>query len=120
MKSEWIEHDGKKILFAKYCDFGTDLDSLKIEVEQCDQIALAQAPHSLLLLVDVRKTTETPEIKAFIKKSAAKTKNNMKKIAALGVSGVRLVIMKAIALFIDIPIQAFEDIESAKEWLVKD
>ena len=44
----------------------------------------------------------------------------MKKIAALGVSGVRLVIMKAIALFIDIPIQAFEDIESAKEWLVKD
>ncbi|MFH1460259.1 MAG: hypothetical protein ABIG64_07835 [Candidatus Omnitrophota bacterium] len=120
MKSGWIEHKNKKIFFAKYCDFGTDLESLKAEVEECDRIILAQPRKSVLLLCDFHNTTETSEIKAYIKKSAAKTNINIKKIAALRVYGLRLVIMKAIALFIDMPIQAFEDIEKAKDWLVQD
>lgn len=119
LKSHWIEHAGKKIFFADYSNF-TDLESLKKEVDGATAITMNEPENSVLLLVDVTGTLGDPEFVDYIKDSAGKDEDNMKKVAVVGVSGYRRIFFRAVIQFLRWAVKTFDNMEDAKDWLVKD
>jgi hypothetical protein len=120
MKSKWINHKEKKIFFADYSDFEKDFEKLKKEVTQANAIMVREPKRSLLLLVNVHGTTGTAEITFFLKDAAIQVKANVRKAAVIGVSGVRLALLRSVSYLSGMDIRPFDDIESAKDWLVSE
>ena len=120
MKSQWIVHKDRKILFADYANFKMDHESLKIEVDYITDILLNEPEKSVLLLVDVRETAGIPEITDCLKNSALKVKNHVSKTAIVGVEGYRRFLLKAVAVFSGMQLTPIDDLEKAKDWLIED
>lgn len=119
MKSKWIEHRGKKILFADYSNF-TDLSAFKQEVDSVTSITINEPKDSVLLLVDVTGTIGESEMVDYLKESAKADDENMKKVAVVGVSGYRRIFLRAVIQFTRLSVKTFDQIEDAKDWLVED
>lgn len=119
MKSKWIEHKGKKIFFADYSGFN-DFETFKAEVDYATSQTLKEPENSVLLLVNVSETIGQPEMVDYIKESAELDKDRMKKTAVVGVSGYRKIFLRVVVRLTRISVEPFNDIEEAKDWLVKD
>jgi hypothetical protein len=120
MKSSWKTHRGKPFFYADYASFGEDLAALMAEVDAADGIVCQQAENSIVVLVDVRGTVGTPEAMGFIKKSAARTRKHIRKMAVLGIYGIRQMLFEIVAHFSGQNMVAFDDAEKAMDWLVED
>lgn len=120
MKSTWITHKGKKIFYADYSDFGKDFIKLKAEVIYVNSIMVLEPKESVLLLVNVNGTTGTSEITFYLKDAAIKVKTHVRKAAVIGVSGVRLALLRSVSYLSGMDIKPFDDIETAKDWLVSE
>jgi len=118
MKSTWITHNGKKILFADYADFEKEFKKFKAEVDYACSIMVKEPKDSLLLLVNVNGTVGTSEITFYLKDSAIRVKTHVRKTAVIGVSGVRLALLRSVKFLSGMDIVPFDDIETAKDWLV--
>ena len=118
MKSKWITHNGKKILYADYSDFGKEFQKLKPEVDYACSIMLKQPKDSLLLLANVNGTVGTSEITFYLKDSAIKVKKHVRKAAVIGVGGVRLALLRSVTFLSGMDVVPFDGIEKAKDWLV--
>lgn len=119
MKSQWIEHKGKKLFLADYSHF-TNLDSLKAEVDYATSITINEPKASVLLLVDVSGTMADSDMVDYIKDSAGKDDDNMKKVAVVGVSGYRRIFLRAVIQFTRLSVKTFDEAEDAKDWLAED
>ena len=119
MKSKWIDHQGKKILYADYADFGTDSEALKLEVDYITDILLSKPDKSVLLLVDVRETAGISENTDCLTKSALKVKGHVAKTAVVGVEGYRRIFLRAVASVSGMQLTPVDDMEDAKAWLVE-
>jgi hypothetical protein len=120
MKSKWIEYKGKRIYYADYTDFGDDIKGLKAEVEYAHGVVMQEPDKSVLLLVDVSRTTGTTEALNSMKNAASVSETKVIRTAVLGVHGFKKMLMQTIAKVSGMNIVAFEDTESAKDWLVKE
>jgi hypothetical protein len=119
MKSEWISHQGHKIFYYNYTDFGQDAEGLKAEIEAAQSVIEQQPENSMLILVDIRGTVVSREVSALIKENASRTKPYAKKVAVVGVKGVVRVIADSIGrLTRGTPQTFFDTLEEAKDWLV--
>lgn len=110
---------GEENFFADYSGF-TNLEAFKEEVDYSTSITINEPKDSVLLLVDVSETLAQSEMVDYIKESAMKDKDNMKKTAVIGVSGYRKIFLRAVIQFTRMSIKPFDDIEEAKEWLVEE
>lgn len=119
MKSHWIEHRGKRIFLADYSNF-TNLESLKAEAEYATSITIKEPKDSVLLLADVTGTLGDPAMVDYLKESASQDEENMKKMAVVGVSGYRRIFLRAVLQFTRLDAKSFDNLEDAKDWLVKD
>ena len=117
MKSTWISHNEKKIFYADYSDFGKDFQELKAEVTYANSIMVREPRDSLLLLVNVNGTTGTSDITFYLKDAAMQVKAHVRKAAVIGVSGVRLALLRSVSYLSGMEIKPFDDIEAAKDWL---
>jgi hypothetical protein len=120
MKSKWITHQGKRIMFADYTNFGIDTSALQAEINAVDDIICQKADGAILLLVDVRNTTTTIEAVELLKRSSARTTRHLQKVAVIGVPGIRRMLLNVVSQFSGQEMIIFDDIESAKDWLVEE
>ncbi len=120
MRSGWHVHKGKRYLYADYSNLGRDVERLEAEVNAADAIVCQEPADSVLVLTDVRGSVASNEAMAVLKKSAARTRKHIRKIAVVGVeSGIRKMLMEAVSRFSGQNLVAIEDIEKAKDWLVE-
>lgn len=120
MKSKWITYKGKQLLYGDYSGFGRDVQALQQENDAVDAIVCQMPEGSVLSITDVRDSVGTMEAVEVLKKSSARTKPYIRKIAVVGVTGVRRILADGVARFSGQNMQYFDDIEAAKEWLVND
>lgn len=118
MQSKWIFYKGEKIIYADYSGFNTDVKAFQMENDAVDAIVCQQAADSVLCIVDVRDTVASTEAVAIIKNSAKRTKPYMRKVAVVGVTGVRRVLADAVVRFSGRELALFDDMEKAQDWIV--
>lgn len=121
MKSHWIEHKGRRIFFADYSGFGTDSDALRQEVEDAVAVIAAEPEKSVLVLSDLTGTVESTTNMRIIRQVVPRANRAVVKRALLGFSGSRRILLTLFANVLgDTRVAAFDDKETALDWLVKD
>jgi hypothetical protein len=91
---------------------------LQVENDAVDALFCQQPVNSVLSLSDLQNTVGSAEVVELFKKSASRTKPYSRKQAVIGVSGVKRILAEAVARFSGQRMTYFDDIESAKDWLV--
>ena len=116
MAIEWITYKGKQILYCDYHEYGAQ-EQLKMLEEQVKMIEQASQP--VLLLVNLEGTYLTPEAMQYLKEHLSVNNKKLKKIALLGVSGLKKIIVNSIGKAInEFKQEMFATMDEAKEWLV--
>ena len=123
MKSQWIEHSGKRILFIDVSNFGDNEKALDAELaEVVSTIGLEmykQPAHSVLVMVNLTNTDITQTANRLLSERIKDTKKFIKKTAVVGMTGVRSYFLEFFAQLAGSETGGFHDVESAKAWLVK-
>lgn len=121
MRSHWIEHKGKRILYCDYTNFSVgDFQALKAELDAVAAFLAEQPEGSVLGLSDIRGSVASSQVIDLFKKSATSTAKYIKRQAVVGVTGFKKAFYDLIVRISGQNARAFEDLESAKDWLVKD
>jgi hypothetical protein len=120
MKSHWITHKGKQILFMDFSGFGLDVAGLTAELNEVNEIIVRQPEKSILGLTDMRNTTISSDVARLFEQSGASgliQKFGRKSALVDMTGGIRLLIYKSISHAIGMKAKLFDDVESAKDWL---
>jgi len=120
MKSRWMIHQGRRIMVADYANFALDLPALQTEINAVDELICREPDNSVLLAVDVSQTTTTVEVVEIFKQSSARTTRHLKKVAVVGVSGLRRMLLDVVSRYSGQEMVVFDNLESAKNWLVEE
>lgn len=113
----FISHKGKEILYLNYSHLAdSDYDNalgeivdLITKIEKYDLPVLANVTGNYLSIDHVKNTREAGKL----------LEPFLKKIAIVGVSKTQEVFLRAVKLFSGLKLKPFQDIEEAKDWLVK-
>jgi len=120
MRTQWIEHQGKQILFIDCSDMVLEPDLVKEELETAFRLASQEPLNSVLTLTNVHRSKMSPETLTIAKQAAKKMTPYAHKRAIVGLTDVQRVFLNALnALFPQKEIRSFEDIEEAKIWLTQ-
>lgn len=120
MRSQWITHRGKRIMHSDYTNFEMNFQGLQAEINAVDDIICREPDGAVLLLVDVSGTTATVEVVELFKKSSARTTYHLQKVAVVGISGIRRMLLDIVNRFSGQETTVFDDLESAKDWLAEE
>lgn len=120
MRSCWKTHKGHLILYSDYSGLDTDVQALAREVAGSEKLSYSRPDGSILNLVNVTGSVGTPEGLEILKKSAADTKRKTKRIAVLGVTGLKQLMAEGIARITGQTIRYFNTEEEALDWLIRD
>jgi len=113
---KWITYKEIEILIQDYTGLEGD-DIARIMPAMTDQI-LKSDKKDILNIVDIRDSFgNKAAVNAFIKYSKI-IKHLLKKTAALGVTGVKKVLLNSINMVSSVGARAFKSDEEAKEWLI--
>ena len=113
-----ITHQNKTIYYSDWTDLKTPEKAFEVMNETSDYIVnLGQK--NLLELINVKGSFATSEILKSLKEINNKVKGYSRKKAMVGLSTAQRVILNTINIFSGTQIQGFDDIEEAKDWLVK-
>jgi len=116
-KIQWMQFKGCEILF-------NDRSKLKAEeitengIEAVDFVKNC-GKKNILYLVDNSENILTPEVKDLIKAAGKELSPYLKKTAVLGASGPQKIMLNVLSQIARMNIMVFDDIDRAKEWLVK-
>lgn len=116
-KIEWIKYRGTEILFNDRS--GLRGDEITENVTQSVNLIKSSGKKDILYLVDNSNTIILPEVKEFIKKAAKELDPFIKKTAVLGTNRAQQVMLNVLSAISNMSINAFDDIDRAKEWLIK-
>ncbi len=119
MKSTWLVHKGARIQYADYSGFHANLEGLKAEVEYAGEQTFKEPFSSVLSLVNVTDTNGTQEIVEYLKNATVRTKPYVRRMAVVGVSGYRKILLRAVIAFTGQEIKPFDTLEEAKDWLAQ-
>ena len=123
MKSQWINHLGKRILYIDISNFLENVKALDVELAEAvasiGQEMYQQPLHSVLVLVDLRNTTMTPTSNKLISERINDTKKYIQKTAVVGMTGVRKIFLDFFSRLAESETGSFETPDAAKDWLVK-
>ncbi len=112
----FIRHQEKEILFLDFSNSATD-DVLKT-IEVAKQLIGTKPEKSLLTLTDVTNARFNEEVGDGMKRFTAYNKPYVKAAAVVGITGLKKIIFGAVMAFSQRKIEAFDDLEAAKRWLV--
>ncbi|HEX8391941.1 MAG TPA: hypothetical protein VF665_06265 [Longimicrobium sp.] len=114
----FIEHAGARILLI-------DLSNLQAEAEILDQIervrdlVARQPPASVRTITNVTGARYTPPVMDALKKLTAHNKPYVTAAAVVGMQGVHKVLFRAVLLFSRRVIEAFDDMDRARDWVAR-
>jgi len=117
MRSNWIEHKGKQILYQDFSQNFFNSAAVKAELEEVQKIVVAQPLKSVLVLSDFRDTNVGSDLLSAMNSASAATKSHVYKTAVLGVTGMKRKLADLLTALTGQPLKYFDDIESAKDWL---
>lgn len=120
MKSHWKTHQEKRIYYFDLSNFGEDEKGLMDECDAADAVIMAEPPSSVLILNDVRGSEASVEAIKHLQLSADRSSPYIARAAVVGVMGSKRLLLQLVNRFSKHPIVPFDDVESAKDWLVKD
>ncbi len=109
---EWITYEGKKILLANYSDLSEE--EYIQTIDQIEKEILREPDNSVLRCTCINSGHVTETIKKKTKEHKEKTKEKVKAVAAVGLTGIK----KALVMLIYRDIYLAKSVEDAKEWLV--
>lgn len=113
----FINHEGRDILFL---DFSRcKADEVVKTIHHAKKIISSRPENSLLTLTDVTDARFNDEVGQNMKEFTAHNKPYVKASAVVGITGLKKIIFSAVVRFSQRNITAFDDIEEAKSWLVK-
>ncbi len=117
----WIEHQNVKILFCNFTGIKDQAEYLRA-FDEMEQVVLDQPKGSVVpSLVDISGSMLSPALNDRARKMTARIKEAgypNSPTAMVGASGLQKAIIAAIGIFRQ-DIQNFDDLQSAKDWLVK-
>jgi hypothetical protein len=119
MRSTWIEHKGKKIFYQDFSRNFYNATAVKAELAEVQKIVTAQPTDSVLVLSDFRDTSVGSDLLTSMNAASAATKSYVHKTAVLGVTGMKRKLADLLTAMTGQPLKYFDDIESAKNWLVE-
>ena len=119
MRSTWIEHRGKKILYQDFSKNFFNSAVVKAELAEVQKIVIAQPLNSVLVLSDFRDTNVGSDLLSAMNSASAATKSHVQKTAVLGVTGMKRKLADLLTALTGQPLKYFDDIESAKDWLAE-
>jgi hypothetical protein len=117
MRSKWIEHKGKKILYQDFSQLFYNSAAVKAELDEVQEIVLAQPTDSVLILTDLRDTNIGSDVMPAMNAASVATKKHVQKTAVLGVTGAKRRLGDLLTMLTGQPLKYFDEIESAKDWL---
>ncbi|HXF84116.1 MAG TPA: hypothetical protein VNK49_01900 [Anaerolineales bacterium] len=120
MRSTWIEYKGKKIFYQDFSKLFYNSAAVKAELEEVQKVVTAQPLNSVLVLSDFRDTHVGSDLLPLMNAASAATKAYVRKTAVLGVVGIKRKLADLLTMLTGQPLKYFDDIESAKQWLVED
>ena len=118
MRSTWIEHRGKKIFYQDFSKHFYNSAAVKVELDEVQKVVTAQPKDSVLVLSDFRDTSLGSDLLSSVNAASAATKAYVHKTAVLGVTGMKRKLADLLTAMTGQPLKYFDDIESAKNWLV--
>lgn len=119
MKSRWIEHNGKRILYQDYSNFFFNDDAVKQELAEVQAIVLNEPENSVLVLTNMSNTEVTLNLMPLFNEASKVTKSHVNKTAVLGVAGVKRTLGDLLSKITGQPLMYFNNEIEAKEWLTK-
>ena len=120
MRSTWIEHRGKKILYQDFSKNFFNSAAVKEELTEVQKIVIAQPLNSVLVLSDFRDTNVGSDLLSVMNSASDATKAHVKKTAVLGVTGMKRKLADLLTALTGQPLKYFDDSDSAKNWLTED
>lgn len=120
MKSKWITHKGKEII---YCDYSNlDFESLEREADEVDSQVEARPHHSVLGLVNVQGVLSAARSLEILKRSTLRVRPYVCKTAVIGLehSVAQLTLFNLVTQIGRLNARAFDTFEDACDWLVAD
>jgi len=120
MRSEWITYENKRIFFCHFDNMSAE--TLRIEVDDSENVLCQEAKKSVLILTDVRGTLGSTAVTNIFKMSTSKTRDYVYRsaVVGIGVAGPRKIIFDLVMKFSGQNAVLFNDIQKAKDWLVSD
>jgi len=120
MRSQWIEHNGKKIFYQDFSKNFYNSAAVKAELAEVQQVVMSQPMDSTLVLSDFRDTNVGSDLLSAMNSASAATKGHVHKTAVLGVSGMKRKLADLLTAITGQPLKYFDDLEAAKNWLVNE
>ena len=120
MRSNWIEHQGKKIFYQDFSKHFYNSAAVKTELAEVQKVVMSQPQNSVLVLTDMRDTNVGSDLIPAMNAASVATKNHVRKTAVLGVSGMKRKLADLLTAITGQQLKYFDDIESAKNWLAEE
>ena len=120
MRSNWIEYKGKRILYQDFSQNFYNSNAVKEELAEVQQIVMAEPLNSLLVISDLRDTEIAGDLLTAMNAASRATKAHIRKTAVLGVTGVKRQLGDLLTKLTGQPLQYFDTLEAAKNWLVEE
>lgn len=120
MRSEWIEHKEKQILYQDFSKLFYNSSAVIAELNEAQKIVTSQPKDSVLILTDLRDTNIGRDLLPVMNTASAATKDYVKKTAVLGVTGAKRKLADLLTALTGQSLKYFDDIESAKNWLAEE
>lgn len=120
MKSKWITHNDKEIIFCDYSRL--DFDGLEKEVDEVDSQVELRPPKSVLGLVYIDGVIPSPHSLDILKRSTLRVKDYTRKTAVVGLGhhSAMIAMFNIVVQLGGLNAKAFDKLEEAKDWLVSD
>jgi hypothetical protein len=119
MRSKWIEHKGKKIFYQDFSKNFYNSNAVKTELSEVQHAVMSEPLGSVRVLSDFRDTNVGSDLLSAMNSASAATKAHVHKTAVLGVTGMKRKLADLLTALTGQPLKYFDDIESAKDWLVE-
>lgn len=120
MRSDWIEHKGKKIFYQNFSNNFYNAAVVKAELAEVQKVVTTQPLNSVLVLSDFRDTNIGSELLSSMNSASLATKAYVRKTAVLGVTGMKRKLADILTAITGQELKYFDNIEYAKNWLVED
>ncbi len=121
MRSKWITHRDQQIFIQDFSDhYLTDVEAVKEELAAVQQVVIQQPENSVLVLADFRNTQIDKGLMDMLVASSNLTKSHVKKTAVLGVVGTKRILGNILIQLTGQQLTFFDDMDTAKDWLIKD
>ena len=120
-RAQFITYKGKEIYYIDYSNIKLEEEFLAAirSTNSFREKVKASGKKDLLMLVNVSNSYVYGEAFSEIKRSGKLTQSITKKTAVVGITGAKKTFLDIVNVFTSLDVKPFDDIEVAKDWLVK-